>query len=74
MIVSPEEFEPGRHGLLLTRGFNRGLLLPQVASKWNMGRDEFLQALAEKAGLDPDDWRGATLQRFGVDAFEPRPA
>lgn len=72
-ISSPDEFEPGRHGLLLSSGWHRGLLLPQVASKYALGRLEFLQALAEKAGLPPDGWRGATLQRFGVEAFEPRP-
>ncbi len=70
-IDSPEAFEPGRHGLLLARGPSRGLLLPQVATRYGMGRRAFLEALAEKAGLDEDETEGATLQRFGVEAFEP---
>ena len=70
-IASGEEFEPGRHGLLLTHGFNRGLLLPQVATKYAMGRVEFLEALAEKAGLDAQRWRSGRLLRFGVQAFSP---
>jgi len=74
VIDSPDEFEPGRHGLLLTRGLNRGLLLPQVATKYELDRDQFLEALAEKAGLPSDLWRGAKLERFGVEAFEVRPA
>jgi len=72
-LDAPTDFEPGRHGLLLTHGFHRGLLLPQVATKYALGRSEFLEALAEKAGLPPDGWKDATLERFGVDAFEPRP-
>jgi AmmeMemoRadiSam system protein B/AmmeMemoRadiSam system protein A len=70
-IASGEDFEPGRHGLLLTHGFNRGLLLPQVATKYGMGREEYLEALAEKAGLRADRWRQAKLLRFGVQAFFP---
>ena len=72
-LESIEEFEPGRHGLLLTSGYHRGLLLPQVATKYAMDRDEFLEALADKAGLAPGGWRDATLQRFGVEAFSPEP-
>jgi len=74
IIDSPQDFEPGRHGLLLTQGYNRGLLLPQVATKYELDRQQFLEALAEKAGLPADGWRGARLERFGVEAFEPRPA
>jgi len=72
-LEDAEDFVPGRHGLLLTRGFNRGLLLPQVASKYRLGREAFLDALAEKAGLPCDGWKDATLERFGVDAFHTRP-
>ncbi len=72
-LESPTDFEPGRHGLLLTCGFHRGLLLPQVATKYALGRVEFLEALAEKAGMPGDGWKQARLERFGVDAFEPKP-
>lgn len=72
-LASPTDFEPGRHGLLLTYGFHRGLLLPQVATKYALGRIEFLEALSEKAGLPEDGWKEAKLERFGVDAFEPKP-
>ncbi|MGC4117821.1 MAG: AmmeMemoRadiSam system protein A [Myxococcales bacterium] len=72
-LDAPTDFEPGRHGLLLTSGFHRGLLLPQVATQYALGRLEFLEALAQKAGLPSDGWRQAKLERFGVDAFEPKP-
>jgi AmmeMemoRadiSam system protein A len=70
-LDSPEDFEPGRHGLLLSRGMHRGLLLPQVATKYGLERRGFLEALAQKAGLYLDDWEGAKIERFGVEAFEP---
>ncbi len=71
-MTSPEDFEPGRHGVVLTLGPNRGLLLPQVATKYGMDREAFLSALAEKAGLPPDGYRRAELARFGVEVFSPR--
>jgi AmmeMemoRadiSam system protein B/AmmeMemoRadiSam system protein A len=73
-MSSPEEFEPGRHGVVLTLGDSRGLLLPQVATKYGMDREAFLSALSEKAGLAPGEYRRAELERFGVDLFSPRPA
>jgi len=72
-LESADDFEPGRHGLLLTDGSNRGLLLPQVATKHQLDREAFLEALAEKAGLPPHGWRGARLERFGVECFSPCP-
>ncbi|HEY3447987.1 MAG TPA: AmmeMemoRadiSam system protein A [Myxococcales bacterium] len=72
-LQSPTDFEPGRHGLLLTYGIRRGLLLPQVATKYALGRLEFLEALADKAGAPSGGWKDAKLERFGVDAFEPKP-
>lgn len=73
-MASPEDFEPGRHGVVLTRGPSRGLLLPQVATQYGMDREAFLSALSEKAGLPPDGYLRAELARFGVEAFSSRPA
>lgn len=46
----------GRDGLIVERGFARGLLLPQVPveEKWNV--EEFLQYTCIKAGLPPNAW------------------
>ena len=67
------EIEIGKHGLLITKGGRRGLLLPQVASERGWGRETFLEALCDKAGLPPGSWKhGATLQRFSALIFEKR--
>lgn len=41
-----------RHGAMLEQGHHRGLLLPQVAHEYHLTREQFLHALARKAGLD----------------------
>ena len=64
-INSIDEIVAGKHGLMITKGFNRGLLLPQVASERNWDRDTFLEATCEKAGLPPGAWRkGAIIEIF----------
>lgn len=74
--IRPEEVEVGRHGLLISRGFQRGLLLPQVAVEWKWDRQKFLAETCLKAGLAADDWKhGARVQAFTAQVFaEARPA
>jgi len=63
--VVPEQVEVGRHGLLISRGARRGLLLPQVAVEWNWDREQFLEEACLKASLPADAWRhGARIQAF----------
>jgi AmmeMemoRadiSam system protein A len=63
--IVPEEVEVGRHGLLISRGAQRGLLLPQVAVEWNWDRRQFLEETCLKAGLPPDAWQHrARIQAF----------
>lgn len=66
-----ERVRPGIDGLLLTSGFNRGLLLPQVWEKMPQP-EEFLAVLCRKAGLPPDAWRrpDTDLYTFQVQAFD----
>jgi AmmeMemoRadiSam system protein B/AmmeMemoRadiSam system protein A len=56
----------GKHGLQISRGANRGLLLPGVAVEYNFDARTFLQQTCLKAGLPPDAWLGddTTLVRF----------
>jgi len=68
--IRPEQVEVGRHGLLISRGFQRGLLLPQVAVEWKWDRERFLAETCLKAGLPRDAWKqGATLQAFTAQVF-----
>ena len=56
-ITNIEELEVGTHGILLTRGSHRGLLLPQVAVDHGWNRLTFLEHASRKASLPPDGWR-----------------
>jgi len=69
-IASVEEIVVGRDGLIIEKGFRRGLLLPQVPVEWGWDRDEFLVHLCRKAGLGPDEWKsGATIYSFQALVF-----
>lgn len=69
--LAPNEVEIGKHGLLITRGWLRGLLLPQVATQFHWTRERFLQETCRKAGLDPDAWQdsSARIEAFTAEVF-----
>lgn len=58
--------EIGRHGLQISRGSARGLLLPGVAVEHGFDAEEFLKHVCLKAGLPPHAWKDddTTLMRF----------
>jgi AmmeMemoRadiSam system protein A len=68
--IKPEEVEVGRHGLMVTFGQARGLLLPQVPLEWGWDREEFLAETCRKASLPADAWKhGARLEAFTAEVF-----
>jgi AmmeMemoRadiSam system protein A len=68
--ILPEQIEIGRHGLHVSSGFHRGLLLPQVAVEWSWDRERFLDETCIKAGLPADAWRrGARIRGFTTCIF-----
>jgi uncharacterized protein len=68
--IAPDQIEVGHHGLFVSRGGMRGLLLPQVAVEWKWDRERFLSETCRKAGLPEDEWRrGARIQAFTAQIF-----
>lgn len=67
-IQSIEQIIVGTHGLMLELGSQRGLLLPQVAREYRWGREEFLSATAQKAGLYRLAWKDPGVQMFVFEA------
>ena len=51
-----EEIEIGRDGLIIQKGFAKGLLLPQVATENHFDIEEFLENTCMKAGISADSW------------------
>jgi AmmeMemoRadiSam system protein A len=73
--IAPEDIEVGRHGLVISKGGIRGLLLPQVATQWKWDRERFLEETCRKAGLPSDAWRhGARIQAFTAQVFHENSA
>jgi uncharacterized protein len=68
--IHPDAVEVGRHGLLISEGAHRGLLLPQVPVEQNWDRETFLDQTCRKAGLPLDAWRkDATIEAFTAEVF-----
>jgi len=68
--IHPDEVEVGRHGLVVSFGAHRGLLLPQVPVEGGWDRATFLEQTCHKAGLPSDAWRkDATLEAFTAEVF-----
>ncbi len=74
-IHSPDEILVGQHGLIIERGMNRGLLLPQVAVEQDWDVERFLGCACEKAGLRSDAWRdkNTRISVFTAVVFAERP-
>ena len=69
-IAGPDEIEIGRHGLVVEKGWHRGLLLPQVATEWKWDAHQFFEQTCRKAGLPHDAWKqGAKIWRFEAEVF-----
>lgn len=69
-VDSPLDFEPGRHGIVMTRNGRRAVFLPQVASEQGWDREQTLAHLSRKAGLPEDAWRtGARFEVFEARVF-----
>ena len=58
------ELRLGEHGLLVRRGDEMGVLLPQVATEQRWDRKTFLQQACLKAGLDENAWRDEETDVF----------
>lgn len=64
LITSTDDIEVGKHGLYMVRGFQRGLLLPQVATQYGWDRLTFLEQTCHKAGMPPDAWKNPITQIY----------
>ncbi len=70
-IADPRTVEIGKQGLLVSRGFHRGTLLPKVAVEHGWGAEEFLKHTCLKAGLPPRAWEepDVTVEVFDAEEF-----
>ena len=62
-ISSPEELDVKRYGVIVSRGYRRGLLLPDLEGV-DTAEDQ-IEIARQKAGI-PEDAEDITLERFEV--------
>lgn len=67
----PRKVRIGKDGLIVSRLYASGLLLPQVATEFGFDQQEFLSQACMKAGLMPDAWLDpeTKLQVFQAEIF-----
>jgi AmmeMemoRadiSam system protein A len=66
--IEPEAVVVGQHGLLIIKGSETGLLLPQVPVRLGWDREQFLRGLCQKAHLPDDAWRDKEARLYGFEA------
>ena len=70
LIKDISEIEVGKHGIIITKGPHRGLLLPQVPIEWGWDRETFLNHGCIKAGIEEDAWKkDAQIEIFSAQVF-----
>ncbi len=58
-VVNTGDVVVGRHGVMIEKGYYRGLLLPQVATENGWDREQFLRYVCVKAGLHKEAYLDA---------------
>ncbi|HOP28341.1 MAG TPA: AmmeMemoRadiSam system protein A [Spirochaetota bacterium] len=73
-VENIDDIVVGRDGLIISKGFNRGLLLPQVPVEQKWDRDTFLTHTCFKAGLPGDTWKkpGVEIEKFSAQVFSEK--
>ena len=59
-----DEIGIGRDGLIIQKGYAKGLLLPQVATENAFTTEEFLEHTCMKAGISADSWMDESCDVF----------
>ncbi len=65
-IASPDELDPKRYGVIVTKGWKKGLLLPDIEGVDTV--EEQIYIAKRKAGISPDE--EADMERFEVKRYK----
>ncbi|MBN2157823.1 MAG: AmmeMemoRadiSam system protein A [Spirochaetes bacterium] len=70
-VQNVSDIKVGRDGLIISRGFNSGLLLPQVPVEQGWDLETFLGNTCYKAGLPGIAWqqKGTKIEKFSAQVF-----
>lgn len=69
-VKDVKEIEVGKHGIIISKGSSKGLLLPQVPVEWNWDLKTYLSHGCLKAGLEKNEWKkGVSIEIFSAQVF-----
>ncbi|MCK4427292.1 MAG: AmmeMemoRadiSam system protein A [candidate division Zixibacteria bacterium] len=71
-IKDINEIEIGKHGIVLKKGYQQGVFLPQVATEQGWDRTTFLEEICRKAGIyDKNCWKDkdAEIYIYSAEVF-----
>jgi len=71
-VESVDQIQVGLHGVIIRRGLQQAVYLPQVAPEQGWGREEMLENLCLKADLSKEAWKkeGTRFYVFTAEVFE----
>ena len=75
-VQNVQEIEIGKHGLLVSKDTQEGLLLPQVPVEQHWDRQRFLEETCVKAGMRSNCWKDEDTDIFSFTAVvfgDPKP-
>ncbi len=72
-IKDTSKIEVGKHGIIISKGYHSGLLLPQVPTEYGWDLETYLRHGCLKAGLEEDAWKkGADIEIFTAQVFSEK--
>jgi hypothetical protein len=72
-IDDVSQIEIGKHGIIISKGPFKGLLLPQVPLEYGWDLETYLSHGCLKAGLSPDEWKkGVKVEVFTAQVFSEK--
>ena len=71
IVKNLDDIKVGTHGLMLRKGFNSGVFLPQVPGEQGWNKKTYLEELGHKAGLSSDAYldKDSTIYSFEAIVF-----
>jgi uncharacterized protein (TIGR00296 family) len=72
-VMNPKDYvdlvKVGIDGLIIGKGWRKGLILPQVPVEWGWNSCEYLSKCCLKAGLPPDEWKKNGIEVYSFQAI-----
>lgn len=69
-VASYKDVVVGRDGIIISKGFNKGLLLPQVPVEQGWDLDQYISYGCMKAGLSADEWKKPGKSIVCIETFQ----